>query len=240
MIIGSVMEMHRYPVKSFGGERLIDKVRIEPYGVEGDRWHAFVDETKTGWNSFVTARGIPAMLAYRAELLAAVEEGAVPEVAITAPDGRKLRWNEELLQDVQGLTSTKLSMRNYSKPREELKGVDDSPILIVTDRSIRKLEELWGKPLNPRRFRANLLVRLDREAPDEGEWIGKELSIGSVTLRIDKGCERCALITLDPDTQERDPSLLKVVNRELSLTFGVYASVVKPGFIETNDEIRLD
>lgn len=40
--IGEILEISRYPVKSFAGERL-NRVELESYGIYGDRSHAFVD-----------------------------------------------------------------------------------------------------------------------------------------------------------------------------------------------------
>jgi len=238
-IVGSVREMFRYPVKSFAGERLESACRIEPYGLYGDRLHAFLDETKEGWNSFITARGIPGMLGYRAILEREAEDGGPPRILVTAPDGKRYRWDEELLREIQRFARAKISMKSYRGEPGERTGFDDSHILIVTDRSLRKLEDLWGKELDPRRFRANLLVSLDDETVEEADWIGKKVTIGSAELKIDKGCERCAMIGLHPDTQERDPSLLKVVNKELQLIFGLYASVVRTGAVAIGDEVRL-
>ncbi len=238
-IVGTVREMYRYPVKSFAGERLETECRIESYGIFGDRLHAFIDETKEGWNSFITARGIPAMLSYRAILEEKGAENGEPCVIVTAPDGKQYRWDEELLREFQQFTRVKISMKSYRPKSGGGTGIDDSHILIVTDRSLLRLEALWGKELDPRRFRANLIVSLNDEEAEESEWIGKNVTIGSAELRIDKGCERCAMIGLHPDTQERDPSLLKVVNKELKLIFGVYASVVKPGAIAVGDKVLL-
>ncbi|WP_254450387.1 MOSC domain-containing protein [Cohnella herbarum] len=239
MIVGSVREMFRYPVKSFAGERLESECNIEQYGLFGDRLHAFVDEKKEGWNSFITARGIPAMLNYRAIIEENSFEEGEPCVVVTAPDGKQYRWDEELLQEIQRLARVKISMKKYKTGSGEGTGIDDSHILIVTDRSLLHLEALWGKELDPRRFRANLIVSLNDQEGGEAEWIGKQLIIGSAEFRIDKGCERCSMITLHPDSLERDSSLLKVVNNELQLTFGVYASVVRTGVIAIGDEVRM-
>ncbi|WP_238177730.1 MOSC domain-containing protein [Paenibacillus contaminans] len=238
-IVGSVREMFRYPVKSFAGERLESACSIEPYGLFGDRLHAFIDETKEGWNSFITARGIPAMLNYRAIIEEKSVEDGEPRVIVTAPDGKEYHWDEELLQEIQRFARMKISMKSYRTESGEGTGVDDSHILIVTNRSLLKLEALWGKKLDPRRFRANLIVSLNDEEMGEAQWIGKRLSIGSAELLIDKGCERCSMITLHPDSLERDSSLLKIVNDKLNLTFGVYASVVRTGVIAIGDEVRL-
>ncbi|WP_164545798.1 MOSC domain-containing protein [Paenibacillus albus] len=160
-----------------------------------------------------------------------------PPVAITAPDGRKLQWNEELLQEIQQFAKPELSLLEHRPSSPELLAVDASSILIVTDKSVRKLEAMWGKPLDPLRFRANLLVTLEDEDGDEGSWLGKRLIVGTAELQIDEYCERCSMITIDPETFDRDPSLLRKVNEELNLHFGVYASVVKPGHVRVGDGV---
>lgn len=71
------------------------------------------------------------------------------------------------------------------------------------------------------------------------QWIGKRLRVGSAELQIDSHCERCSIITLDPDTLERDRLLLKKVNEEMNLRFGVYASIKKTGQIHVGDKVYL-
>lgn len=44
-IVGEIREINRYPVKSFAGERLETCV-IEPYGMLGDRFCAFMMSQK--------------------------------------------------------------------------------------------------------------------------------------------------------------------------------------------------
>jgi len=58
--IGKIVQINRYPVKSFAGEKL-NSVGLELYGLYGDRSHAFVDDTKEGWSRYITARKIPEM-----------------------------------------------------------------------------------------------------------------------------------------------------------------------------------
>ncbi|WP_156410968.1 MOSC N-terminal beta barrel domain-containing protein [Paenibacillus sp. Soil787] len=67
-LVGQISEINRYPVKSFAGESL-ETCTINTYGLYGDRFCAFVNETKDGWESFITARDIPSMLTYKAKLV---------------------------------------------------------------------------------------------------------------------------------------------------------------------------
>nr|WP_306813023.1 MOSC domain-containing protein [Paenibacillus soyae] len=120
-----------------------------------------------------------------------------------------------------------------------LMSVDAASILLITDASLKKLEAMCEQGLDPRRFRANFVVAIEDDAMLEREWIGKWLAIGDVVLQVDSYCERCSLITVDPDTLETNKRVLQKVNNEWDLKFGVYASVVRTGRVRLGDEIRL-
>ena len=47
------------------------------------------------------------------------------------------------------------------------------------------------------------------------------------------------MITMDPDNYERNPLILKKVNEEMNLNFGVYASVIKVGEVNVGDKVYL-
>src|SRR5918997_186886 len=80
---GTVLSLHRFPVKSMAGER-VDAAHVGEHGMEGDRRHAL-------WlrgDRKLTARVAPRMLAWRASLNGGLR--------ITAPDGREFEWGKEL------------------------------------------------------------------------------------------------------------------------------------------------
>ncbi|WP_166240229.1 MOSC domain-containing protein [Paenibacillus turpanensis] len=232
--VGKIIGITRYPVKSFAGESL-QSCEIDTYGLFGDRFCAFYDETKQGWDSFFTARDLPVMLSYQAQL---IED----EVRITSPDGRVFRWDQQLLEEIQCYTTQKLSMKSYKSPNPEapeLMSVDLASVLIITDAALNRLEEIWGKRLDPRRFRANLIVSVDEAALQENEWIGKRLAMGTAQLEVNQYCERCSMITLDPDTLERDTTLLRKVREVMGVNFGLYASVKQTGCIQVGDNVYI-
>ena len=107
--VGEISEIKRFPVKSFAGEAL-QASHIVKSGLNGDRCFAFIDETKEGWDSFITAREIPNMLAYKAKIIGEDHEGELPELVVTSPDGRIFNWSEELLDEIH-LTSDELVVR---------------------------------------------------------------------------------------------------------------------------------
>uniref|UniRef100_UPI00143A87BB MOSC domain-containing protein n=1 Tax=Paenibacillus sp. HB172176 TaxID=2493690 RepID=UPI00143A87BB len=213
----------------------IESCFVDTYGLFGDRFCTFYDETKVGWDRFITARDIPHMLSYSAQL---VDDG----VSVTSPNGQSFCWNEELLVEIQRYSSTKISMSSYKAPNPEspnLMSVDLASVLIITDSSLRKLERIWGENLDQQRFRANLMVSIDEDAFNESRWIGKRVLIGGAELQVEALCERCSIITIDPVTLERDISLLKKVNEQVNLNFGVYASVKKTGQIQVGQKVYL-
>lgn len=237
-LIGKISSISRYPIKSFAGEEL-DTCKIDRYGLMGDRCYAFYDETKEGWDSFFTAREIPAMLAYKAKLVDERTSAEHPLVEITSPEGQTFSWDEELLAEMQKYSKKKMRMRSYQAQSPDLKAVDEGSILIITDKSLQKLEAIWGKQLDARRFRANILITVEEGAFGEKEWLGRRITVGGAELQVDKYCDRCSMVTLDPDSLARDASLLKKINTEMNLNFGVYASVKKTGDIEIGEKVFL-
>jgi len=241
-LIGEISGINRYPIKSFAGERL-DACKIDTYGLMGDRCYAFYDETKEGWDSFFTAREIPAMLAYKAQIVddstQSDSESEDLKVKVVSPEGQTFHWDDDLLAKMQNYSKKKMRMRSYRAQSPDLKAVDEGSILIITDRSLQKLETIWGKQLDARRFRANILITVEEGVFGEKEWIGRRITVGGAELQVDKFCDRCSMVTLDPDSLERDASLLKKINTEMNLNFGVYASVKKTGDIQVGEKVYL-
>ena len=59
-------------------------------------------------------------------------------------------------------------------------------------------------------------------------------------MRVDQRDDRCVIITIDPETHERDPLVLRTVARERSNCIGVYGSIVQEGRVAVGDEVLLD
>ena len=71
----------------------------------------------------------------------------------------------------------------------------------------------------------------------EQEWVGHEVRIGELRLRIDEPCERCVITTIDPDTIAVDLEVLKRARAELGGMMGVYCTVVDPGPVSVGDPV---
>ena len=66
---------------------------------------------------------------------------------------------------------------------------------------------------------------------------GRRIQAGSAELEVVKRCERCAVITRDPDTTETSPELLRVLTETSDTCMGVYCKVVRPGDVAIGDLI---
>ena len=95
--------------------------------------------------------------------------------------------------------------------------------------------------LDKRRFRANFYADWDTEGGFyEDTLINRRLKIGErLEVMIIEPDPRCKSITIDPDTAETSPKILKYISRKHDNNAGVFAAVLKEGAVKTGDEICL-
>ena len=108
---------------------------------------------------------------------------------------------------------------------------------IVNLASVRELERVSGRPINPLRFRANLY--LDGVAPwAEFGWLDKELRIGPAKLSVLARTSRCEATNVDPATGARDMAIPAHLLRTWGhQDFGIYAKVVNGGEISVGTPV---
>jgi uncharacterized protein YcbX len=233
-IIGQIAALWRYPVKSMGGESLVSAL-ITDQGLIGDRAFALSDPAT---DDFLTAREVPALFQYHAHYGAVPAPASYEPVRIGFPDGSERSSADP---DLEAVLAADLGcpVRLIHQPGELF---DSRPLHLITTAALHTLEQRWGRILDPRRFRANILVRTvdNREPFPEDRWLGATLVVGDqIRLHIVKPCTRCVMITQDPDTCVRDPQLLTAVGALHAARFGVYAHVVHGGAVRVGDAIRL-
>ena len=95
--------------------------------------------------------------------------------------------------------------------------------------------------LDRRRFRANIYVDLSGTAGfAEDALLGRSLQIGArVVMSVVERDPRCKMITLDPDTAQPSPQVLRSVAQAHEGKAGIYAAVLVEGIIRPGDEITL-
>ncbi|MBX9590062.1 MAG: MOSC domain-containing protein [Hyphomonadaceae bacterium] len=102
---------------------------------------------------------------------------------------------------------------------------------IVNLASVREVERVVGRPVDPLRFRANLYV--DGGEPwSEFSWLDREIGIGPARLAVFARTQRCAATNVDPATGARDMAIPAHLMRAWGhQDFGIYAKVVTGGDI---------
>lgn len=220
-MLGTVAEIWRYPVKSMAGERL-GACLIAETGLEGDRRWALIDGVPNRAGKPLTAREAEQLLTYRARL-------AEHSAQVVTPSGETRPLDDQLVADLAAETSRPLTLR-------EAAGLnyDDSPVLVVNLATVAAFELSAGAEVDRRRFRANLYLE-GLEPEEELYWLGRRIRAGDAELEVVSRCERCVVITRDPDTTQASPALLRVLTETSDTCMGVYCRVVQPGMVATGD-----
>jgi hypothetical protein len=219
--MASVVEIWRYPVKSMAGERL-DSCKVTDVGLEGDRRWAFIDQSPNRFGKWFNIKQHAALMTYHARLV----EG---ELDLVAPDGSSIALDGNLVRRFETESERPLQLR-------ELPGAnyDAAHLLIVNMSSVEAFALEAGMPIDHRRFRANLYVE-GLEPWDELRWLGRIIRAGTAELEVVDRCERCKVITMDPDTTEATPELLRLLVERHDERFGMYCKVVKAGRVAVGD-----
>jgi hypothetical protein len=108
---------------------------------------------------------------------------------------------------------------------------------IVSLASLREVERAAGVPLNPLRFRPNLVIE-GAGAWEEFGWVGRTITVGEAELDVFDRTQRCAATDVDPDTGRRDTAIPAVLQRTWGhADFGVYARIVRGGVVNLGDTV---
>jgi uncharacterized protein YcbX len=206
-----VAQLWRYPVKSLRGERL-DRAEVLRDGIRGDRLTRVLGAD----GSHITGRTATGLLGLQAGL----GDDAEPLI-----DGE--RWDSgparAAIESVAGGGATLAPLSRH---------FDAVPILAVTDGAVAALGE------DSRRLRPNFVIE-GVHGLAERNWIGRRLRLGGVELLVRERCERCVMTTIDPDTLEIRPDVLRRINSEFEGTMGVYCEIALPGEVAEGDPVEL-
>lgn len=267
-VVGSVVSLWRYPVKSMLGEEL-NATEVTERGLLGDRAYALVDASDGKVASAKNPRKWGRLFDFRAAFVEQPRRGEpIPPVRITLPDGTlytseqggidqvlsgelgraaKLMTQapekpqlEEYWPDVEGLIHRE-TVTEESMPSGLF--FDLGVIHLLTTATINRLRELYPQGrFEVRRFRPNIVVE-----PASGEsgfvengWLNRTLGIGEeVRLRVFSPCPRCVMTTLPQGDLPQDYGILRAAAQHNQANVGVYAMVVQGGVVRRGDEVAL-
>jgi uncharacterized protein len=260
-VIGRVESLWRYPVKSMRGEE-ISEAFVGFAGVYGDRLFAFKSTARPSGFPYLTGREQANMLLYQPRFrhperaakppnLAAaenIEPGLNPifadpaqlAVDVETPSGEILSVDDPMLmqklEEGSGGDAHALSLL-----RSERAMTDCRPISLFSVQTGGRLGEELGIDLDKRRFRANIFMDFSSTSGfAEDGLVGRTLRIGSKTVvSILERDPRCAMITIDPETAERNPAILGHVTKTHDGKAGVYGAVLVEGMVRHGDEIQI-
>jgi hypothetical protein len=257
-MIGTVDSLWRYPVKSMRGEEL-DEAFAGYSGVYGDRVFAFRSSANHKGFPYFTAREQRRLLQYRPRfrypdkaarpinLVEAESRDANPLLAdlaelvvdIETPNGQKLAIDDPALIE---MLRTDVDQKHQVTLMQSQRAMTDCrPVSIFSLQSAQQLAEETGTPVDKRRFRANVYMDLSpANGFAENNLVGRSVRIGpKVVITILERDPRCVIITLDPDTGEQAPAILKKVAQAHNGMAGVYGAVLQEGLLHKGDSVEL-
>jgi uncharacterized protein YcbX len=205
-------------------------------GIDGDRQYAFYRAANRSRFPWLTARVVAGMVRY----MPRYADGADPRssaLQVTAPDG-----------EIYDIAAAALAARLSGEAGEAVRllqvgrGIFDSmPVSVITTGTGRQIEERFGRALDLRRFRANIVIAAD--GVSEEKWLGAALRFGTSAdpprLRLNCRIKRCAVPTIDPDSAVRDATILRLLVEDFGNEIGAYGTVEARGTITLGDPVYL-
>ena len=269
-VLGSIVSLWRYPVKSMLGEEL-NATDVTQGGLLGDRAYALVDSSDGKVASAKNPRKWPQLFDCRAALADVPRAGVkAPPIRITLPDGaivsseqpglnqilskvlkREVRLSappdvrtataEAYWPDIEGLDHRD-TFTDFSLPEGTF--FDCALVHLLTTATLDRLRELYPQGrFEVRRFRPNSVVETVNGEKDfvENAWSGQTLAIGdAVRLSITRPCTRCVMTTLPQGDLPKDSGILRTAAQHNRANVGVYASVLRGGKVHRGDSVRLE
>jgi uncharacterized protein YcbX len=258
--IGTVESLWRYPIKSMSGEA-VNEAFMGFSGFYGDRCFAFKNSSARKGFPYLSATVQEQMLRYRPQFRYPERAAKPPNLAeamsiapgvspanaepndldldVVTPSGAVVAVDDPALIEMLG---EGLRGENHlTLVRSDRAMIDCRPVSLISLQSARQLETELGIPIDKRRFRANIYLNLAEDVGfAENRFVGRKLRIGSsAEIMVLERDPRCKMISLDPDTGEHNPEVLRKVAQAHSTFAGVYCAVLVEGILTTGDSIEL-
>lgn len=229
-LTGSLTGIRRYPVKSCRGQAT-DRARVERAGLDGDRRWMLAHPDGSMATARTLHRLVLVVPSAGTDGLRLTAPGmdplhvAVPclgaarmDVRVHACETAGVRAGPDADDWFSRLTGTPLRLVHlddparrrpnpeFSEPDDRVSFADGFPLLLTSEESLEALNG-WvaaGRnahegPLPMARFRPNVVVAGFGAWAEDG-W--RRVRIGDAVFRVARGCARCVLTTVHPDTAE--------------------------------------
>ena len=258
--IGTVESLWRYPVKSMSGEAMPEAF-MGFSGFYGDRCYAFKNSAAPVGFPYLTAREQQQMLLYSSQFRYAERAACPPNLAeasslapsltptntepndfdldIITPSGAVFAVDDPALMEMlgEGLRGE----NRLTVMRSERALTDCRPVSLISLQTVGQVGDELGFAVDKRRFRANIYMNFDvADGFGEDALVSRKFRVGSsATIMILERDPRCKMISLDPDTGEHNPEVLRLVAQAHGAKAGVYCAVLVEGIVKSGDSIEL-
>jgi uncharacterized protein YcbX len=258
--IGTIESLWRYPVKGMRGET-VNEAFVGFSGVFGDRGYAIKSSAARKGFPYLNPNAQPQMLLYQPtfryperaakppNMIEAMNiapgvnpTNAEPEdlmVDVVTPSGEVVAIDDPALLEMLG---EGLPGDNQLKLlRSDRALVDCRPISLISLQTLSQIAKELELPIDKRRFRANIYFNLNsNEGFAEDRLVGGKLRLGSqVVIAILERDPRCKMISLDPETGEHNPEVLRKVAQGHDACAGLYCAVLVEGVVTVGDSIEV-
>lgn len=269
---GTLTALYRYPVKSCRGLS-VHRARVERAGLDGDRRWMLAHPDGTTATARTLPRLLLAVPEVGPDGLTVTAPG-MRTLRVRTPDAdaepmavKVHRWDtagrragaqaEAWFSALAGAELHLVHLDDpdrrrpdpaFSEPGDRVSYADGYPLLLIAQESLARLDE-WvaagpqplDGPLATARFRPNLVVSGFGAFAEDG-W--RRIRVGGARFRVAKGCARCVLTTVHPDTAERGEEPLATLARyrrfDRGVWFGVNLIPDDPGAqVRVGDPVRV-
>lgn len=254
-----------YPIKSAAGIAL-ETAEVGERGFQYDRQWMVVDAT----GKFMTQRQFPRMALITVKLsgnFLAInaphrESLSIPlqldsperisvqvwrDICDAIPLGDAVaKWFSEFLETPCQLvylpnSSVRPINPRYATQNEQVSFADAFPFLLISEASLQDLNSRLDQPVPMNRFRPNLVVS-GCEPFAEDTW--HSISIGAISFRVVKPCDRCVITTVDQSQgirgKEPLPTLAKYRRWDGKIWFGQNLIPEQLGILKVGDAVEIN
>lgn len=250
---GTLTAIYRHPVKSCRGLPA-QRATVERAGLDGDRRWMLAHPDGTMATARTLPRLVLAVPDPGPDGLMVTAPGMAPlRVAVPSPDAEPMavrvhRWDTAGLRAgaeadawFSALIGSEVRLVHLDDPDrrrpdpafsdagDRVSYADGFPLLLATEESLAQVNAWISDgpnahegPLPMTRFRPNVVVSGAAPFAEDG-W--RRIRIGDARFRVVKGCARCVLTTVDPDTAEKGREPLATLTRHRRFDKGVWFAV---------------
>lgn len=207
-----VDQLWRYPLASVGGER-VATLAVGLHGIVGER--------QSCWSIWISARSRHRRRRHGGGQPCSLWLGGteVPWSSVP-PSGHSGPKNTRLDDAVTELLGFRRGVRRAGSRAQEAQGSMEiqprykaAPLHLVSKMALEALQAaIPSSRVDVRRFRPNIVLATDC---DERAWLGRAISIGSVTASITEATKRCGMTMVAQPGLLEDPEILRSIVRSL-------------------------